>query len=378
MKPGRDLLPVTEDMLLTEEEVERLLSEVPGPFELSQAVLQFGESPAPAAGTSETAAPVAPGAPVAAMPFLAHQGPTGLPSSGKRLAARDRRNSSARWIFLAVALLCVAGAGVWFAIPPAARPPKKQNATDILAHANRLPGPAVADGDAAGAIVSDLFDYPHKSELKGHAGGAGWDGPWTATKAIIAPGSLIAGQSASGKSGGHVSLAVAEQSGLARLYAKSVVLPDPKSGGEWWASLLVSHTGGSTGDGGELWINFFSGANINSVIRLTLTEKGRALQLLGGNSKPVAIQAEPGGAIRIVARVQAKPAAGGKFDFLMDVWINPGKAEALTKPGLALSLKGAAMSGHPGFSMQKLLQKAPGTTRLDQLIIGRTAAAVMK
>jgi len=62
----------------------------------------------------------------------------------------------------------------------------------------------------------------------------------------------------------------------------------------------------------------------------------------------------------------------------MDVWVNPGKAEALPNPDLPLSLKGAAMSGHPGFSLQKLLQKAPGTTRLDELTIARTAAAVMR
>ena len=383
--PHPQVFPVTEDLLLSEEQVHHLLSELPCPLPLEHAVLRVDEHPADPVllEIPEQNDGMFPETKFPSAHSLPPPSSSSSRKSGSRLASPALAMSPGRWLFVSFAALTVSGGIAWLIqAPSSVAPPRRSGAAAVLAQAKALPPPGQsADKHGTSALtvegmVIDSFDYPYGSELNAKAGGVGWGAAWAGGRTTITPGSLSPGNLVPSGSGGHVVLAASDQIFLGRAYS-SETFGTPESLRLLWASLVISHTGGSSADGGDVYINFFSNTKINSVIRLTLSEQGHSLHLRAGGAKPVAIAGERGTPARIVVRIESKASGPNVFDVSMDIWVNPSKSAGLPAPELSSVAKGVVLPDSPGFALQKPRQRELGVTRIDDILLAPKATAVL-
>jgi hypothetical protein len=387
-----EILPVTQDMFVSEQDLARAAAASPPP-------------PSPAAT-----------APVHAARRV-HRPAPGRPHPGQWSQARPagpavRSGAWIFWVLGALGLLALAGGAVWWMNSGASRdaaasgsdangsaavaaaktstdPQAKAAAPGPVAASTAGGGPLAVSAQPTGAGAStaflavDEFDYPTGNAAQDPAGGKGWGGAWFGARGKVASGSLIAGSASPGGAGGHVVLSAIEQITLSRPLAEGNVPLTPGASGEFWVSVILAHAGAEGGDGSEVWINFFTSAYINPVIRLTFTEKSGKIFLRGGGSdRQIALDGTSAEARRILAHVTASPAGGKTSDVTMELWINP-SAEGFQKatnafppPLLKMTVKAVEIPKKPGFCLQKPRHNFATTTRIDSLRMGRTAGDV--
>lgn len=397
-QPPEDLLPVTDDLLLSEEQVQQIMDahQMDGP--LGEARLQTGNL-----GDAVLTPPPPP-------PRIVKQSPAPVVRKiVRRVAAAPGPQSSAVPLIAAAAVLILGGAGVaWWllqkkpnfsaatpikvdevvksipAVSAAAATPASGEKPTIATNSPPTMAKAIAKSSppavhTKAVLAADRFDYDPGIALKGKEGGIGWNGPWTAPETTIAGSSLIGGLPGAAGSGGHAVLNAAAQVAISRPFAAPPW--DAATGGEWWTSLLISLSGGDAAEDCELWINLQSAAKIDAVIRLTLTQKGSSFRLTGtGAAKPFGIEWEAGAPIHFVARTRATPAVVGSFDWQTELWLNPIPEDLLKgkgKPELILEAKGAAAPSFFGVCIQKPARKSSASIRIDEILLGKSPAAVV-
>ena len=228
-------------------------------------------------------------------------------------------------------------------------------------------------------IAADNFDYPLGAPLSGQKGGSGWGGAWKTGGSWFAwkvpQGSIEASPvpNPSGGAGGQMLLVTNEGFVFRRALGARAAFIDELQGGKWFASFDVAFFSESkAAEPHQMQWNFFSGSNIDELIRLNLTENAGKITLstfpeqgsatLSGLSNQlqrmvIGFEATPAG---------AKPA--GKFHLTLRIWLN----SPAGKPLLTTTVSGVELPGHFGVRFQGQKTASPMTLRLDRLRFGRT------
>ena len=228
-------------------------------------------------------------------------------------------------------------------------------------------------------IAAENFDYPLGSSLAGQKGGSGWGGAWKTGGSWFTwkvPQGLIEASTLpnpQGGASGQMLLVTNEGFVFRRALGARGAFIDELQGGKWFASFDVAFFSESkAAEPHQMQWNFFSGSNIDELIRLNLTENAGKITLSTFPEQGSATLPGPSNQLqRLVVGFEATPAGAklaGKFQLTMKIWLN----SPTGNPLLSTTASGVELPGHFGVRFQGEKTAAPLTLRLDRLRFGRT------
>ena len=228
-------------------------------------------------------------------------------------------------------------------------------------------------------IAAENFDYPLGSSLAGQKGGSGWGGAWKTGGSWFTwkvPQGLIEASTLpnpQGGASGQMLLVTNEGFVFRRALGGRGAFIDELQGGKWFASFDVAFFSESkAAEPHQMQWNFFSGSNIDELIRVNLTENAGKITLSTFPEKQSPTLPGPSNQLqRLVIGFEATPAGAkpaGKFQLTLKIWLN----SPTGNPLLTTTASGVELPGHFGVRFQGEKTAAPLTLRLDRLRFGRT------
>ena len=196
------------------------------------------------------------------------------------------------------------------AAPPAQKP----------AAPTQKPAPAPQPAPAAPAnpneklapLASDSFDYAQGANVAGLAGGTDWDGPWSGEGAVIDNGSLLMKPDA-------------KETVISRHYAPGMLDPvDPKLGKFFYVAISIQHNDSKPGPEAEFQFHALNPQGAKDQFRVVIAKVGADFEIsIKGDKKKPLIVKDDGKPLRIVQRVELKPANNGTWSVGTKLFINP-------------------------------------------------------
>ncbi|MEI8106829.1 MAG: serine/threonine-protein kinase [Verrucomicrobiota bacterium] len=228
-------------------------------------------------------------------------------------------------------------------------------------------------------IAAENFDYPLGSSLAGQKGGSGWGGAWKTGGSWFtwkAPQGLIEASALpnpAGGASGQMLLVTNEGFVFRRALGDRGAFIDDLQGGKWLASFDVAFFSESkAAEPRQMQWNFFSGSNIDELIRVNLTENAGKITVSTFPEQGSATLPGPSNQLQhIVIGFEATPAGAklaGKFHLTLRIWLN----SPAGNPLLTTTASGVELPGHFGVRFQGEKTTSPLTLRLDRLRFGRT------
>ncbi|MCE9611103.1 MAG: protein kinase [Chthoniobacter sp.] len=162
------------------------------------------------------------------------------------------------------------------------------------------------------------------------------------------------------------------------LTARPALAPNGK-GGEWFYSFKLAHFPTTARAGVyELQANVFSETAMDEVIRLSFSETAGRLTVVSFPARGSATLPGPAHVPQpLLIRCQATPAGPGRFNVTLDLWANPTLA-ALGPPAFSAAASKISLPNRIGVLFQKKPTLTATTTVIEGLVIGKTAAEVLK
>jgi hypothetical protein len=298
-----------------------------------------------------------------------------------------QKPSSLPTILIYAMLVIVVVGGMWWALTrkpdTAAQVPTEENAhaaprppaPSVPQHPApaplKEPAPAVAPilfKDSGPIIAEESFTYREGQNIKGKAGGKGWDAPWQGLEGKIESGSLsYLNHPASGGT-----LLIPGQGPpvvLTRPVGPSArFIPDPAKGGHWYIGLLIHHMSSSPAPGGEILINPISLGDVNNIIHVSVGEKSGVLQIGLNDDAHKVEMPQDGKPLYLILRIDLKNPMAGKYDIKGTLWINPDLGSAKpdkTGQRLEVKLKSQSVPQQFGLHLRKRIGKSD--TRIDEV-----------
>ena len=290
-------------------------------------------------------------------------------------------------ILIYAMLVIVVVGGMWWALTRKPDTPAQEPVEENVRATPRPPDPSVPQSPAPvsapvrvadpapapivlkniGPIIAEeSFNYRDGQNIKGKAGGKGWDAPWQGLEAKIESGSLSYLNLPA--SGGTLSiLGQGPPIVLTRPIGPFArFIPDPAKGGHWYMGMIIHHMSSSPAPGGEILINPISLGDVNNLIHVSVGEKSGALQVgLNDDAHKVELP-QDGKPLYLILRIDLKNPQTGKYDIKGTLWINPDLGSAKpdkTGQRLEVELKGQSIPQQFGLHLRKKIGKSE--TRID-------------
>ncbi len=305
-----------------------------------------------------------------------------------------QKPSSLPTILIYAMLVIVVVGGMWWALTRKPDTAAQEPAVENPSATPRPPSPsvpqppapapvkvAVPDGapivlKANGPIIAEeSFTYRDGQNIKGKAGGKGWDAPWQGLEAKIENGSLsYLNHPASGGTlfipGQGPPIVLTRPVGPSARF-----IPDPAKAGHWYMSMLIHHMSSSPAPGGEILINPISLGDVNNFVHISVGEKSGVLHVgLNDDAHKVELP-QDGKPIYLILRIDLKNPMSGKYDIKGTLWINPDLGSAKpdkTGQRLEVELKSQSVPQQFGLHVRKRIGKSD--TRIDEVRFARRMA----
>ncbi len=304
--------------------------------------------------------------------------PGAVPAPVPRIPPAVQKPSSLPTISIYVALIIVVIGGLWWAltrpseksaqeqIAPAPREPVRTPPPSVpLPPAPVKPAPNVAApivlGESGPLIASETFKYQAGQNIKGKAGGRGWDGVWQGLVGkIVAPSLSYLNHPATD---GSLFIAEVQQPLELKRHIGPLTsfITNPAKGGHWYMGLLLQHSNSTPEPGGAIMINPLDMADVNNLIRIVVEDKDGTQHInLNADEQGISVP-QDGKPLFLILRIDLKNPKGINYDIKGTLWVNPDLASAKpdqTGQKLVVELKNQFIPRQLGL----LVRKKPGKT----------------